>query len=133
MKRFIPVARHTMLAALAAAALIGSGAGEAQAHGRVFIGGGVIVGSPYYAYPPYYGYPYYAYSPYYPYPPTYAPQPAYPAYGYAPPPAPADRYYQTQDDRYCREYKRTVLIDGRPSPAYGHACRQPDGTWQILD
>ena len=28
----------------------------------------------------------------------------------------------------CREYQRTVTIDGKTETAYGTACRQPDGT-----
>ncbi|SLN59890.1 RT0821/Lpp0805 family surface protein [Oceanibacterium hippocampi] len=35
------------------------------------------------------------------------------------------------DGRYCREYTQTVWIGGRQSEAYGEACRQPDGSWQI--
>jgi surface antigen len=33
---------------------------------------------------------------------------------------------------YCREYKTTVTVDGREEQAYGQACRQSDGTWQII-
>jgi hypothetical protein len=36
-------------------------------------------------------------------------------------------------DDYCREYTKTVYIDGRPREAYGTACRAPDGAWQIAD
>ncbi len=31
----------------------------------------------------------------------------------------------------CREYTQTITVDGRSQHAYGKACRQPDGTWQI--
>jgi surface antigen len=31
----------------------------------------------------------------------------------------------------CREYQRTIIIDGKQELAYGTACRQPDGTWRI--
>ncbi len=34
--------------------------------------------------------------------------------------------------RYCREYQNTVYIGGRPQQAYGTACRQPDGSWEIV-
>lgn len=32
---------------------------------------------------------------------------------------------------YCREYTSTVMVDGRPQPAHGVACLEPDGTWAI--
>lgn len=32
---------------------------------------------------------------------------------------------------YCRQYKQTVTIDGRQEVAYGTACKNPDGTWQV--
>lgn len=34
--------------------------------------------------------------------------------------------------RYCREYQQTVVINGKEEQAYGTACRQPDGSWQIV-
>ncbi|MBG0777225.1 MAG: glycine zipper 2TM domain-containing protein [Desulfovibrionaceae bacterium] len=34
--------------------------------------------------------------------------------------------------RYCREYTTSVEIGGETQKAYGTACRQPDGTWQIV-
>ncbi len=33
---------------------------------------------------------------------------------------------------YCREYATTARIDGRLEQLYGTACRQPDGSWQIV-
>jgi len=33
--------------------------------------------------------------------------------------------------RYCREYQQTVTVGGRTQDAYGVACRQPDGSWEI--
>ncbi len=35
------------------------------------------------------------------------------------------------DGRYCREYQHTVLVAGREQVAYGKACQQPDGSWQV--
>ncbi len=32
---------------------------------------------------------------------------------------------------YCREFQQTVVIDGQQEDAYGVACRQPDGAWEI--
>jgi surface antigen len=39
--------------------------------------------------------------------------------------------FQTTDGRYCREYQTTVTVGGETQDAYGTACRQPDGTWEI--
>lgn len=33
----------------------------------------------------------------------------------------------------CREYKSTVNVGGKAEEAYGTACRQPDGTWKIVN
>jgi len=40
--------------------------------------------------------------------------------------------YQNQSGQYCREYSQTVNIGGSTEKAYGRACRQPDGSWQIV-
>lgn len=40
--------------------------------------------------------------------------------------------YQKTDGRYCREFQQTVTIGGKEEKAYGTACRQPDGSWQIV-
>jgi surface antigen len=34
--------------------------------------------------------------------------------------------------RYCREYNQTINVGGRQQQAYGQACQQPDGSWQIV-
>lgn len=34
---------------------------------------------------------------------------------------------------YCREYQSTVTVGGQVQEAYGTACRQPDGSWQIIN
>ena len=34
---------------------------------------------------------------------------------------------------YCREYQQTVTVGGKTEQAYGTACRQPDGSWRIVD
>ena len=31
----------------------------------------------------------------------------------------------------CREYLQTIYIGGQRQEAYGTACRQPDGSWQL--
>lgn len=43
----------------------------------------------------------------------------------------AEPAYKGSGGRYCREYQQTVLIGGEAQSAYGTACRQPDGSWQI--
>jgi surface antigen len=42
------------------------------------------------------------------------------------------RTYQS-GNTYCREYQQTVTISGKPEQSYGTACRQPDGTWKIVN
>jgi surface antigen len=39
--------------------------------------------------------------------------------------------YQGGGGQYCREYRQEVVIGGEKQQAYGTACRQPDGSWQI--
>ncbi len=34
--------------------------------------------------------------------------------------------------RYCREYQMLVMIGNETEEAYGTACMQPDGTWEIV-
>jgi surface antigen len=41
-------------------------------------------------------------------------------------------YYQANNGAYCREYNQTINVGGQMSNGYGRACRQPDGTWQIV-
>lgn len=40
--------------------------------------------------------------------------------------------YETRKGEYCREYSQTVTVAGKTEEAYGTACRQPDGSWQIV-
>jgi len=42
------------------------------------------------------------------------------------------RTYQSASGQYCREFEQTVTIGGKPQKSYGTACRQPDGSWQIV-
>ncbi|HAY49321.1 MAG: RT0821/Lpp0805 family surface protein [Pseudomonadota bacterium] len=42
------------------------------------------------------------------------------------------RSWQNSDGRYCREYTATADIGGTPHETYGTACRQADGSWQIV-
>ncbi|HCR85271.1 MAG TPA: hypothetical protein DIV86_01185 [Alphaproteobacteria bacterium] len=41
--------------------------------------------------------------------------------------------YKTSSGQYCREFTQTVMIGGRNESASGTACRQPDGTWRIVN
>jgi hypothetical protein len=78
------------------------------------------------------------YRPYYPPRVVYAPPPVV----YAPAPAPVVyapavsaapmRDFRDDAGRYCREYQRTAIIDGREQPVYGTACLMPDGAWRIV-
>lgn len=38
---------------------------------------------------------------------------------------------KTTTGEYCREYQQTVVIGGKTESAYGVACRQPDGSWEV--
>ncbi len=40
--------------------------------------------------------------------------------------------YQAANGRYCREYRETIDIDGQRQQAHGTACREPDGSWRIV-
>jgi surface antigen len=41
--------------------------------------------------------------------------------------------YQTASGNHCREYQQTVTIDGKTERVHGRACREPDGTWKIVN
>ncbi|MFV9876212.1 MAG: RT0821/Lpp0805 family surface protein [Rickettsiales endosymbiont of Dermacentor nuttalli] len=41
--------------------------------------------------------------------------------------------YRASSGQYCREYNQTVNISGQVHKAYGTACRQPDGSWQVVN
>ena len=95
----------------------------AQARGFVSFGIGVpLLPGPSYYYPP----PVVAYPP--PAPVYYAPAPAY-----APPPAAAYAPPAAEPQGECREYQSTTTIAGQPESVVGTACRQPDGTWRIIN
>jgi len=44
---------------------------------------------------------------------------------------PVSNYYS--GNRYCRKYHTTITIRGREQRATGHACRQPNGVWKIIN
>ncbi|MBT3534522.1 MAG: glycine zipper 2TM domain-containing protein [Rhodospirillaceae bacterium] len=41
--------------------------------------------------------------------------------------------YQNASGQYCREYEQSISVDGKTETAYGTACRQPDGSWKIVN
>lgn len=43
------------------------------------------------------------------------------------------RTYQAASGQNCREYTTTVTIGGKKESAYGTACRQADGSWQVVN
>lgn len=42
-------------------------------------------------------------------------------------------YYKNSDGQYCREYNQTIVIGGKQQSGHGTACREPDGTWKIVE
>lgn len=46
--------------------------------------------------------------------------------------APTKTYTNAQGQP-CREFTSSITIGGKAEQGYGTACRQPDGTWQIVD
>ena len=40
--------------------------------------------------------------------------------------------FQDRSGRYCREYTTEAVVGGRTEQVYGTACRQPDGSWQLV-
>lgn len=48
------------------------------------------------------------------------------------PVVPASDPYLDGQGRYCREYQSQVTVGGQIQPAYGTACRMPDGAWRIV-
>lgn len=36
------------------------------------------------------------------------------------------------DGSYCREFQTTIVVGGKSERAMGTACRQPDGSWKIV-
>ena len=43
------------------------------------------------------------------------------------------RTYREPSGQYCREYQQTVTVGGSTERAYGTACRQPDGSWRVVN
>ncbi len=42
-------------------------------------------------------------------------------------------YYTNGRGQYCREYNQTIVVGGRKQSGHGTACREPDGSWKIVE
>jgi surface antigen len=42
-------------------------------------------------------------------------------------------YYKDSQGRYCREYTQKIIVGGKTQEGHGTACREPDGTWKIIE
>jgi hypothetical protein len=62
--------------------------------------------------------------------PVYAP---FPVAFYPPTPYPSYLYAPMEGYPGCYEYETTTEINGQPAPAWGMACLQSDGTWQMVN
>ncbi len=40
--------------------------------------------------------------------------------------------YKNSEGTYCREFQNKITVGGKTESGYGTACRQPDGSWQIV-
>ena len=38
----------------------------------------------------------------------------------------------SQNGAYCREFQQNITVGGRRQEGYGRACKQPDGSWKIV-
>ena len=43
------------------------------------------------------------------------------------------RTYSNAVGEFCREYQQEVVVGGKRVHAYGTACRNPDGSWRIVN
>ena len=43
------------------------------------------------------------------------------------------RTYEQAPGQFCREYQQTVMVGGQEQRSYGTACRQPDGSWKVVN
>ncbi len=41
--------------------------------------------------------------------------------------------YQRTDGAYCRKFTQTISVSGQTERSYGTACRQPNGSWRIMN
>lgn len=43
------------------------------------------------------------------------------------------RNYEPTPGQFCREFSQTIVVGGQSQNAFGNACRQPDGSWRIVN
>ncbi len=43
------------------------------------------------------------------------------------------RTYQSAAAKWCREFEAAITVDDEQELATGHACRERDGTWRIIE
>lgn len=43
------------------------------------------------------------------------------------------RTFQNNSGQYCREFSQTIVVGGQKQDAFGTACRQSDGSWQVVN
>lgn len=43
------------------------------------------------------------------------------------------RTAEADNGMYCREYQAKATVGGKVSETYGTACRQPDGSWKLMN
>ncbi|MFZ2587674.1 MAG: RT0821/Lpp0805 family surface protein [Alphaproteobacteria bacterium] len=43
------------------------------------------------------------------------------------------RVGQTDSGDSCREFQQTITIGGKTEKAYGTACKQPNGSWKVMN
>ena len=41
--------------------------------------------------------------------------------------------YTNDYGEYCREYTQTIYVGGQKQSGVGQACRNPDGTWDVIN
>lgn len=44
-----------------------------------------------------------------------------------------NKRYENEYGQYCREYTQKIVIDGKSQQGHGTACRQDDGTWELVE
>ena len=44
----------------------------------------------------------------------------------------ATREGTSSSGRYCREFQHEISVGGKREQGYGTACRQPDGSWEVI-